>query len=145
MTNVIGLYDYAANNRIDVYWFPLDRAESLSAMDKDGACYIAMDPWCLRTLSEEKTKLGHEIGHCATGSFYNENAALDIRRKHENRADKWAIKKLVPKRELDAAVADGCTELWDLAERFGVTEDFMRKAVCWYRYGNLAVEEYMGA
>ena len=45
--------------------------------------------------------------------------------------------------ELDDAVAEGCTELWSLAERFGVTEEFMRRAVCWYTYGNLAVEEYM--
>ena len=29
-----------------------------------------------------------------------------------------------------------------LAEYFGVTEDFRRKAVCWYTYGNLAAELY---
>ena len=66
----------------------------------------------------------------------------DIRKKHENRADKWAIQRLIPLSELDAARAAGHTELWDLAEYFGVTEDMMRKALCWYAHGNLAAEQY---
>lgn len=33
--------------------------------------------------------------------------------------------------------------MWDLAEHFGVTEDFMRKVVCWYMYGNLDVDLYI--
>ena len=65
-----------------------------------------------------------------------------MRSKHENRADKWAVNKLIPVDELDQAVEDGHTELWDLADHFGVTEEFMRKAVCWYTYGNLATELY---
>ena len=31
--------------------------------------------------------------------------------------------------------------MWDLAEHFGVTEDFMRKVVCWYTYGKTAIKE----
>ena len=77
-----------------------------------------------------------------TGSFYNEAATCDIRRKHENRADKWEIYELVPVSELDEAIAKGYTEIWDLAEYFGVTEDFMRKAVCWYTHGNLDIDLY---
>lgn len=97
----------------------------------------ALDP------GEDKTVLFHELGHCETDSFYNEAFPLDVREKHENRADKWAIKKLVPKNELDDAIAEGCKEYWQLAERFGVTVDFIRKAVCWYTYGNLAVEQLL--
>ena len=36
----------------------------------------------------------------------------------------------------------GFPKVWELAERFGVTEDFMRKAVCLYVHGNLATELY---
>jgi len=143
MTNLIDLYEYAQSRGIGVYWFELGCAESLSYCDAAGECYVAMDPWRLHTVEEEKTKLGHELGHCCTGSFYNRWAACDVRRKHENRADKWAIARLIPEEALDEAVADGHTELWDLAEHFGVTEDFMRKAICWYTHGNLAVDEYM--
>lgn len=68
---------------------------------------------------------------------------LDVRQKHENRADKWAIKQLIPKDKLDQAVAEGYTDLWQLAEYFEVSEEFMKKAICWYKFGNLDVEEYM--
>lgn len=50
--------------------------------------------------------------------------------------------KLASEQELDEAISDGHTEMWDLADYFHVTEDFMRKAVCWYTYGNLATELY---
>ena len=102
--------------------------------------YLCYYPWKLPTIADELVRLGHELGHCETGSFYNRWAVMDIRQKHENRADKWAIKKLVPKDELDAAIADGRIELWELAELFGVTESFMLKALCWYQNGNLAVD-----
>ena len=121
----------------------MGRAESLSYQDSDGECYIAMDPRHLFTLAEEKVRLAHELGHCETGSFYNRYATCDIREKHEHRADKWAIQELVPADELNKAVASGCTELCNLADYFDVTEDFMRKAICWYKHGNLAVDQYM--
>lgn len=143
MVELPELYDYAVKHGIGVYWFDLDATESLSYMDEDKRCYIAMDPWCLRTLAEEKTKLAHELGHCETGSFYNRYAKLDLRQKHENRADKWAIRQLVPEDALDHAMADGYTDLPSLAEHFCVTVPFMRKAVCWYTHGNLAADLYM--
>ena len=86
-------------------------------------------------MAKETVALGHELGHCVTGSFYNRYAARDVMQKHEHRADKWAIEQIVPVDELDEAVAEGHTELWDLAEQFGVTEAFMKKAVCWYTLG----------
>lgn len=142
MTNdPLDLYAYAENRNIDVDWVPMRRATSLSVPLGDGYA-IALDPWKLGTLAQETVCLAHELGHCETGSFYNRYAALDVRQQHENRADKWAIRRLVPAEELDAAMADGCDTIPALADRFGVTEPFMRKAVCWYAHGNLAVEMY---
>ena len=117
------------------------KMDSVSVLLDDGSCVIGID--CTKmTDSQEKTQLAHEIGHCETGSFYSRYVQVDSRQRHENRADKWAIQKLIPEDELDEAVANGCTELWELAEHFGVTEDFMKKAVCWYTNGNLAAELY---
>ena len=143
MTDVLTLYREADQAGVPVYWFEMEAAESLSIMDQDGSCAIALDPWYLRTVAEEKTKLAHELGHCKTGSFYNRWAALDVRQKHENRADKWAIQQLIPQEELDQAMSAGCREPWELAEAFGVTEGLIRKALCWYAHGNLAVEMYV--
>ena len=141
VNNPLDLYAYAERRNIDVDWVPMRRATSLSVPLGDGYA-IALDPWKLGTLAQETVCLAHELGHCETGSFYNRFAALDVRQQHENRADKWAIRRLVPEEALDAAMADGCDTIPALADRFGVTEPFMRKAVCWYAHGNLAVEMY---
>lgn len=108
----------------------------------DDGDFVLMDYSLIESGANEKVHLAHELGHCATGSFYNPYTTLNNRKKHENKADKWAIEQLISAEALDAAVADGHTEIYDLAEYFGVTEDFMRKAVCWYTKGNLAVELY---
>ena len=137
--NLIDLYDYLLDNGIEVDWFSMDNAISLSIPLPGGVCAIALDPVRLRTLEEERVCLAHEGGHCMTGGFYNRYAACDVKQRHENRADKWAIQKLIPEDEFEDAVAAGCETPWDLAERFRVTEEFMRKAIHYYVYGNLAM------
>ena len=142
MTNhPLDLYAYAERRNIDVDWIPMRRATSLSVPRGDRYA-IALDPWKLGSLAQETVCLAHELGHCETGSFYNQYAALDVRQRHENRADKWAIQHLIPVEELDEAVAEGCEDIPALSEHFCVTEDLMRKAVCWYTHGNLAAELY---
>ena len=138
--NPLQLYQEAEAAGIDVIWMPLRVDQSLAIQFGDGSCAIGIDPWKMDTIAKETVSMGHELGHCNTGSFYNRHAKLDIRKKHENRADKWAIKRLIPARELKQAIVDGHTEMWDLADYFNVTEDFMKKAVCWYTYGNLATD-----
>lgn len=134
---LLDLYALAEREDIMVDCFDLEKRESLSIRDDDGRCYIAIDPMRLRSSVEEKDKLGHEMGHCCTGSFYNRYAAFDVRQRHENRADKWEIEVMVPKEAFFDAVRRGVTELWELAEHFGVTERLMEKAMCWYKYGRL--------
>ena len=53
-----------------------------------------------------------------------------------------AIQKLVPVDELEDAISLGYSEPWELAEYFDVTEDFIKKAVCYYTNGNVASELY---
>lgn len=142
MKSLQEFYRIAKQENIVIDHFALSKREALSIMDLDGDCFIAIDPNYITGENDERNKLAHELGHCVTGAFYNEYSDYDCRQHHENRADKWAIKKLIPVEDLDNAVADGCIEIWDLAERFGVTEDFIRKTVCYYVHGNVAAELY---
>lgn len=142
MENLLSLLDFAQQHNIEVDWFSMRRAESLSVPLPDGSHCIAIDHKKIRSCADAVCKLTHEFGHCATGAFYNRYSNFDLRQKHENRADKWAIKKLIPKDELEEAVHSGKKTSWELAEYFGVTEDFMKKAVCYYTNGNLATELY---
>lgn len=136
------LYAFAQQQNIEILSFPLPENGSMSVMLDSGQCYVGLDSSVLDGGVQERVHLSHELGHCATGSFYNIHAAIDCRQRHENRADKWAVTALIPLDALDDAVAQGCTEVWELAEHFGVTEAFMRKALCWYVHGNLAAELY---
>ena len=142
MYKVLALYDLARQQNIEVIRYPMEENGSMSIMLDDGSCYIGIDESVLDGNVEERVHMGHELGHCLTGSFYNRYSHFDVRQKHENRADKWAIRQLIPVEDLDEAVADGCCEIWELAERFGVTEQFIKKAVCYYVHGNLATELY---
>ena len=139
---ICDLYDFAKQQHIEVIPFPLPETGSMSVMDEGGRCYIGLDRSMKDGGVQERVHLAHELGHCITGSFYNRYATVDHRRRHENRADKWAVEALIPVEKLDDAIAEGCCEVWELAERFGVTEEFIRKAVCWYVHGNLAAELY---
>ena len=136
------LYDFARQQNIEVIPFPLKENGSMSIQSDSGACYIGMDDRVCDGAAQERVHLGHELGHCVTGSFYSIHTAIDCRQRHENKADKWAIQTLVPVEDLDNAIAGGCTELWELAELFDVTEEFIKKAICLYVHGNVAAELY---
>ena len=142
MKSVLALYDLANEQNIEVIQFPMGETGSMSVMLDDGSCYIGIDGSIQDGGPKELVHLSHELGHCITGSFYNFYAAIDHRQRHENRANKWAIRHLIPVEDLDEAVADGCTEIWELADRFGVTEEFIKKTVCYYVHGNVATELY---
>ena len=140
MKSTQSLYRYAERKRIEVINYPLPETASMSIDVGNG--YIGMDYTRLETEADERVHLAHELGHCTTGAFYNRYARLDIRQRHENCADKWAIRRLISQEALDDAVADGHIELWDLADFFGVTEEFMKKTICLYVNGNIASEIY---
>lgn len=140
--NTRDLYRYAEKKQIEILDYSLPHCGSMSIMGDDGNCCIGIDEGIMDTDAVEKVHLAHELGHCITGSFYSRHTAVDSRQRHENRADKWAVRKLIPVSDLDTAIAEGCCEIWELADRFGVTEEFARKAVCYYAHGNLATELY---
>lgn len=105
----------------------LKLTESVSVQLPGGKCFIGIDSERM-TEAEEKVHLFHELGHCVLGAFYNPYALLDVRQQHERRADKWAILRMIPRDEWDYFIKHESAEVWALAERFGVTEDYVRKA-----------------
>lgn len=121
------LYDIADGNDIDVDYFPMRQAVSLSTPDS-----IAMDVRKIHTTKEETVILAHELGHCMTGSFYQINT-FETRDRMEHRAFKWAVQTIIPFQELLKQLKSGMTEPYELAEYFNVTEEFMRKAISFYK------------
>lgn len=135
------LFRKAEESGIIVEYLRLPINESLSVESSEGD-FVLLDYSLINACANERVHLAHELGHCVKGSFYNTYTPYNVRQKHENRADKWAIEELIPLDDFDLAISEGYTDLWSLAEYFGVTEDFMRKAACWHIYGNIAAELY---
>ena len=131
------LYEIAEKNHIEIFRRSIPKTISMTV---PGA--ICLDKDLIFDGKQERTNLGHEIGHNMRNAFYSRNDPPFIRRRMENKADSWEIKKLVPKDKLKEAVALGYTEVWQLSDYFGVTEELIRKAFCLYEHGNLGIEYY---
>lgn len=93
--------------------------------------------WIKGTLTnaEKISIVAEEIGHYKTtsGDILDQNKLANI--KQELLARRWAYEKIIPIDEINKAVAQGITEVYDLAEHFEVTEKFMRD--CLKHYGFL--------
>jgi Zn-dependent peptidase ImmA (M78 family) len=126
---VLDLYKRAEKQGIEVDDVPM--SEVISSSFPQG--WIAIDKRKIETEREEKVHLAHEIGHIESGSFYNADSLYDIKKKHENHADKRAIRMLVPYSSFIKAVRSGIREAWSLAEHFDVTESFMKKVIDLYQ------------
>lgn len=149
------------NNRIiDLYRLADERSiyvdescpRSIVAMSvklKDGQKIISLSDFDAERTEEDElpyTKLecfAHEMGHCETDSFYGFYSSLETRGKHEYRANKWAINYVVPFDELCRAVSKGNRELWQLAEYFDVSPEFMEKAINYHAsHGDVVPKEF---
>lgn len=126
------LFEYADKNEIFVEYrkIPNNKSLSTSALGKN---FIALDYSLLFDTVSERVHLTHELGHCTTGGFYNIYSPYDVREKYENRANKWAVHKLIPFEELQEAFSNGIIERWELAEYFEVTEDFIDTVIQIYQ------------
>lgn len=125
---LLDYYDIAEECNIDIHYLKLKTITAASVPE-----HILLNPDKIKTRLQLKDCLGHELGHCMTGSFYQIDNPLDLRERHEVRADRWRMKKEIPYIEYKKALKKGITELWELAEYFDVTEDFMRKTAEFYR------------
>lgn len=130
---MLELYEAAEELGVEIYTGNIPNTKSFAIPG-----YVVLDFRLVGTV-EERTRAAHELGHNARAAFYCREDPTYIKKRCENKADRWAIKKLIPKDELDNAVSHGITEPWELAEYFNVTQDMMEKAMWFYTYGNLAM------
>ncbi len=131
------LYKIAEDKQIVIERMNLQKNKSLSVRIQNRD-FIGLDEDAIENSAVERTHLAHELGHCATGSFYEVGAPLQVRGQHEYRANKWAVLRCVPKQELIALMKQGLQK-WELAEYFNVTEDLVNTAITYYFEYGIAV------
>lgn len=132
MTTAEKLYDLLYQNGISVYHGPLGALPAVTICERDRYA-VFLNPDYLLDSAQESAILSHEMGHIMTGSTHRADSPADLVERHEEKAERWAIRQMIPWEELRAAVSSGCSCVWELAERFNVTEGMVRKALEYYR------------
>jgi hypothetical protein len=140
MDNLTNLYLEMQESQILLAHYNMDCSRTKAATMKMGAGHMLFIDYAqIETLSEELCVVAHEVGHVKTGSTHKIYSPIDLIQRHEYRADKWAANRLLPLGLLRRAFCEGITEVWQLADEFGLTEDFVRRAIYVYRaQGKLA-------
>lgn len=96
----------------------------------------------LKTNKERKCILAEELGHFYTSVGDILNLKIESNRKQEIRARNWAIQKLVPFDKLIFAHQQGYVSVYELAEYFDVTEDFMKESILFYQKKYKRFDDY---
>ncbi len=88
----------------------------------------------IETTTAKACILAEELGHYHTtvGDILDQHNYNN--RKQEYVARKWAYERLVPEENIKKAIADGHTDIWDLAEHLNVDEAFLKEALQYYGY-----------
>lgn len=121
----------AEKNGVEIVSFHLPNADSMSA-EINGRCYIGLDNSRHRTTAEEQARIGHELGHCLYGGFYTRLTPFDDIERHEVRADRWYIKRAIPRKILFGLLSQGY-DAWEIAEQLNTTEEYVRRAYYYYK------------
>jgi Zn-dependent peptidase ImmA (M78 family) len=137
MTELERLYDLSHKRKYAVTEIRMALAESLPFKEGE-ACYIVINRNDIDTQTKKTAAMAHECGHCETGAFYGVGSSLETKGRCEYRANKWAARRLMPPAALRRAIRGGLESICDIAEHFGVTEDFAGRAIEIYTAKGLA-------
>ena len=118
------------NANVNIWQHPLCDATTIEI---SGKYDIFLNPDKNRTIADMKTKLIHEWGHCASGATHCVHSPYQLVAQNEHKANRYAYEKFLPFAEIKKAVRNGLTEYWQLAEYFNINEEFIRKAVHYYK------------
>lgn len=121
-----------AKNGAELHRRPLYGLKAVTIhTDHKTAVFVDTDEF--RGVCELQSACAHECGHVATASYYRPGDDPLTVLRQEYKADKYAAHRFLPVRKIKKAIADGYTELWQMAELFGFDERFIRRTIEIYR------------
>lgn len=123
MKDLNDLLTLAENNDILVCELKLKRTSAASIKHGDDKA-IFINKSDIKGSDDLKSKIAHEMGHCMTDEFYDAYSVVPMGRC-ERRATRWAANYIASREEVINAIRSGDSELWQLAEHFGVNKMFM--------------------
>ena len=125
------LYAIAEREGVSISTFPLPECTAMAMPDGDGDFVIGMDPSVQESRKVERVVVAHELGHCVSGAVYTRNQDKFHRARAEYSATKWAVYNLIDRDEFISLLKKGY-RVWELADEYDVTEDFIKQAYHFY-------------
>ena len=122
--------EIAKKNNIALIDYPFKDLKACS-IENNNKYYIGINEKLFDTLAQRNTAKAHELGHCMTGALYCAASPLFTQEKCEYKANRWAIRKFVPKQTLIDYFKKGY-QMWEIAEEMELTEEFLWQA--YYHY-----------
>lgn len=125
------LYLIAEQEGVSVLTFPLPECTAMAMPNGEDKYVVGMDPSVFENKKRERVVLAHELGHCESGAVYTRYQDKLHRAKAEYSATKWAVHKLIDRDEFISLLKKGY-RVWELAEEYDVTEDFIKEVYHFY-------------
>ena len=132
MKDVDTLYDELSEKGIMFFNYANVQHPAVS-VECDNRQAIFVNERMVNTTAEEKAVVAHEAGHLLTGSLHHVGASWAVVARDEYHAWKFAVHQMISPEDIKKAAQEGDTEIWQMAERFDLPEDFIRRAVYIYQ------------
>lgn len=131
MFEIADFYQYCQKN--DVAVIPYLGCPQPAATIRDQGYYgVFLDFSKIHSTRLLRAICCHELGHLATGALHKVDSPFELWERSEYRANRWAAQHYLTAEAFREAFADGCTELWQLAEYFDMPEPDVEKALTYW-------------
>lgn len=130
MVSLAAIYDEYTRAGIRIYEYKSD--VEAATIEIRGNYAVFVDFFKCTTVKEQKSKLCHEYGHCATGATHQLASPYQLIEQHEFRANKKAALTFLPPQEFKTAFENGIHQTWELAEWFDLPEEQVVKIWAYY-------------
>ena len=132
MFTAADFYKYCSDNCIDV--MPYFGMPYAAATIRDGKWYcVSLDFSQIKTIKDLNTILLHESGHLRTGALHKVDSPYQLVAQAEYRANADSFDHFLPPEEIVFAMKRGYTEPWQLSEWFNISEDYINKALHYWK------------
>ncbi|KUO75685.1 MAG: hypothetical protein APF77_04110 [Clostridia bacterium BRH_c25] len=144
LTKLELLQEEALQHDIKVTYASLPkRIKGLYCEDYDISPIIALNKQYIENSKEEACIVAEELGHYYTssGDLLDEAADMTVVRKQEEKARRWAAKRIISLNDIIKGYEYGARTQQEFAEYLETTEDFLCWAIEYYRkkYGIMKV------
>ena len=132
MFELSDFYNYCKDNEIDVITYSGAPQPGVTIRD-DGYYGVFLDFSKIHSARLLRGVCYHEMGHAATGALHKVDSPYELVERSEYRAKRWSAEHFLNADAFRQAFADGCTQLWQLAEYFDLPEEDVAFALQYWK------------